>query len=160
MEKSRSRSGRAGTKKKHRKINERRRNRRVKRQQEGAVADSIKVFFSTSGYLLSQLENSEACADAMMLADRATDAQVRVVYNIMASDRMKLSSLRPLPEPYVFGAVVLRALGEIGPIFPDEALVEWLRLFVRIQDLRQHQNRNPYEVNKPFKSPHYYVCFQ
>ncbi len=95
-----------------------------------AVADSIKVFFSTSGYLLSQLsKNSEACADALMLADRATDAQVRVVYNIMASDRMKLSSLRPLPEPYVFGAVVLRALGEIGPMFPDEALVEWLRLF-------------------------------
>ena len=40
-----------------------------------AVADSIKVFFSTSGYLLSQLsKNSEACADALMLADRATDA--------------------------------------------------------------------------------------
>jgi len=95
-----------------------------------AIADSIKVFFSTSGFLLSQLpKNNEACADALMLADRATDAQIRVVYNIMASDRMKLSSLRPLPEFYVFGAVVLRALSEIGPIFPDEALVEWLRLF-------------------------------
>ena len=107
--------------------------RATKQKSEKAVpvvADSIKVFFGTSGYLLSQLsKNSEACADALMLADRATDAQVRVVYNIMASDRMKLSSLRPLPEPYIFGAVVLRALGEIGPIFPDEALVEWLRLF-------------------------------
>ena len=121
--------------------------RREKSQEGAVVADSIKVFFGTSGYLLSQLsKDSEACADAIMLADRASDAQVRVVYNIMASDRMKLSSLRPLPENYVFGAVVLRALSEIGPIFPDEALVEWLRVF------RAYSRSESTSKSKPIRS--------
>lgn len=94
------------------------------------VKESIKVFFGASGYLLRQLSrDSSVCADALMLADKSPPAQTRVIYDIMARDRSRLASVKPSPRPYVMGAVLLRALGQIGPIFPDEVLLEWLRHF-------------------------------
>eukprot|EP00940_MAST-03C_sp_MAST-3C-sp2_P002241 g2241.t1 len=97
------------------------------------IKASIKVFFGASGYLLKKLsQNSSVCADALMLAAHASKGQVRAIYDIMAKDRSLLASVKPPPEPQVLGAVLLRALEEIGPIFPDEVLLKWLVHFKSI----------------------------